>query len=385
MFEYPLQVAEKLIAALGEDSSKLPLLERFVEVLFFASLLREEGNPITFNVVYPGIFNEAQPTPERVNGYAPWHAIDLDPAIGFDATSAAKFASLAAGEGEHLIVHCVSNGLVISGVGINQELPWFSFEHRLLTARIVGAGLLRFFHGGNEIFSYTSGTVALPHKWPFASPQIAMGDVVAAMSEMIKIAPAKDVASAALNKISGELIGRGHGGIVAICSKNDTELQRTVEARTLKAPLEFGRLFTASWEASAVAASKSPPTPEQRFEEERASAESERALSLIGRMTTIDGAVLITSELSVVGFGTKLPAAGATPPVMRVSANGTLEVFDMTKRGTRHRGAACFVANGALRIALIASADGDAAAMFKNEDGQVLYWPVRDRYGAFGL
>lgn len=379
MFEYPPQIAAQLIDALGDHSKGLPLLERFVEVLFFASLLREEGSSLRFGVVYPGVLDVSHPTPERVHGYAPWTVLDLEH-VDFDPANSAKLASLGEEDDNYLVVHCVDKMLVLSGVGHNKDLPWYAFEHRVLTARVVGAGHIRFFFGAAEILSYTSGNAVKPLKWPFASPQASMKDVTAAVAGLTTFPNPEKIASVALSRLCAELVRRGHGGIIAICSDSDSEYQQNIDARRLKGSIEFGRLFAASWEASCVSGSKPNPTHEQMLEDEQARATSEHALNLIGRMSMVDGAVLMTPDLRVVGFGAKLPASTATPAVVAMSAAGTHEDFDMARRGTRHRGAACFVAGSDSRIALIVSADGDAAAMFKVACNQVLYWSVRDFY-----
>ncbi|WP_437740572.1 putative sensor domain DACNV-containing protein [Sorangium sp. So ce1504] len=64
---YPADVARALARELEEAAP--PQLEQLVEVLFFASLLREEGHDLTFNVAYPGVLDPTHPTPERVQGW----------------------------------------------------------------------------------------------------------------------------------------------------------------------------------------------------------------------------------------------------------------------------------------------------------------------------
>ncbi|WP_434042397.1 MULTISPECIES: putative sensor domain DACNV-containing protein [Sorangium] len=359
-------------------------MERLVEVLFFASLFREEGHDLTFNLVYPGVLNPANATPERVHSWKPWHDVDFETPDEFTSANAAKYALLARGDGEFLVVHCVADKLLITGVGHMQKLRWY--HDKVLTVRVVGAGALRFFYGSREIVYYAGGQIEPLVRWPFASPQPALGDIVEAMGNMTDVVEDKRaLASGALNMLSSELIRRRHGGIIAIVNKDDAASMPAFGAATLRAPLKFGQMVARHWEASIVNGNRENPSKDEIDEAQDAAAECDRALSVIGRMSTVDGAVLATPALAIVGFRAKLPAVDHTPPVMRVNAGERLEKFDLKLKGTRHRSAACFVAETPRRIALIASADGPAAAMFQDAQGDVVYHPVRDSYGDFAL
>lgn len=379
---YPKSVAPMLIDAI--PGCTLPQIESLVEVLFFASLLREEGHDLTFNVVYPGLFEAAHPTPERQHGWAPWHAIDFATPDLFTPSNVAKHALLAHSDSEYLIVHAMDDTLKITGVGHQADLPWFG--DRLLTARVVHAGSIRFFYGSKEILSYSSGAVESIFPWPFAAPLRALNDVTAALGAMTELAADKrEFASAALNMLSTELIRRRHGGIIAVLSQDDLQKNSTFGAQRLTSPLDFGATFAKSWEASTVNGNKEEPAEDEKLYAQDASLSCARALGFIGGMTTVDGAVLATPALSVVGFRAKLPAPDWIPKVMRRTADGTLEHMDMTLTGMRHRSAACFVGETPGRIVLIRSADGPAAAMFQDDGGEVIYWPIRDTYGPFSL
>jgi hypothetical protein len=378
---YPSDVAKKLAIAIPDN--RLPHLEHLVEALFFASFLREEGQDLAFNIVYPGVFDVNHPTPERVHGWEPWHVVDFAIPEPLNPSSLAKYALLAGGDGEYLVVHCFGEELMITGVGYLEQLRWFN--DKLLTVRVAKAGVLRVFYGANEVVSYASGNIDPLVRWPFVSPRVALGDVVMTLGAMIDIETDKRaLASGALHMLSSELIRRGHGGIIAILGKDDVDIA-IFGAQKLKAPLEFGSAFVGRWEASMVEGSTENPDDDLVAEAERAATECARSLSVIGRMTTVDGAVLATPALAIVGFRAKLPAPDVTPPVLKVNADGSTESIDMMLKGTRHRSAACFVEQAPRRIALIASADGPAAAMFQDDAGKVLYWPVRDSYGIFSL
>ena len=105
----------------------------------------------------------------------------------------------------------------------------------------------------------------------------------------------------------------------------------------------------------------------------------------VASMTAVDGAVLLTHELKVLGFGCKLPGLnGRAPLVLRAPAS--LEdqpaKYDLTMRGTRHTAAALFAATRPGRMAFTVSADGPAACfMWSPRHNAVVHWPVH--VGAF--
>ncbi|WP_129579988.1 MULTISPECIES: putative sensor domain DACNV-containing protein [Sorangium] len=209
---YPVDVARALARELGDAAP--PQLERLVEVLFFASLLREEGHDLTFNVVYPGVFDPTHPTPERVHGWEPWDVVDFETPDEFTSEKVAKYAPLAQGDDEYLIVHCATDQLLIAGVG-HKKMGWPG--DKLLTVRVVGAGALRFFYRSGEIASYAGGKNEPLVSWHSMYSEPALNDIVEAMDNMGEVVDDKRaLASAALKMLISDVVRRRHGGIIAI-------------------------------------------------------------------------------------------------------------------------------------------------------------------------
>jgi len=95
-------------------------------------------------------------------------------------------------------------------------------------------------------------------------------------------------------------------------------------------------------------------------------------LKLIGQMTAVDGATIITKEFDLIGFGGKIKAANSdvkpgTIAVREPFANGVEETISLSAfGGTRHQSAAQFVFDQR----------DDSVAIVASQDGRisVIYW-----------
>ncbi|WP_437740575.1 hypothetical protein WMF39_33555 [Sorangium sp. So ce1504] len=253
--------------------------------------------------------------------------MDFETPDDFTSANVAKYAPLAQGDDEYLIVHCANDQLLITGVG-HKKMRWPG--DNLLFVRVVGAGALRFFHRSAEIAYYAGGKNEPLVRWHPMHSEPALDDIVKAMDNMSEIVQDKRaLATAALKMLITEVIRRRHGGIIAILNKDDAASMRTFNASKLKAPLNFGKLVASSWETSMVEGSRMDPSDDVIADAQNAAAECDRALSVIGRMSAVDGAVVATPELAIVGFRAKLSASESTPPIMRVNADGRRGIFDL--------------------------------------------------------
>jgi hypothetical protein len=96
----------------------------------------------------------------------------------------------------------------------------------------------------------------------------------------------------------------------------------------------------------------------------------------IVRFTAVDGAVLLSHSLQVLGFGVKLPVPRILPNVVQVGSDGAIGGRGPIEgRGTRHAAAASFADEHPDGVAFIVSQDGDAA-VFQRMGECVVYWPL---------
>jgi hypothetical protein len=114
---------------------------------------------------------------------------------------------------------------------------------------------------------------------------------------------------------------------------------------------------------------------EARADNHEALGSYERSLRLIGQLTAVDGATVITRDLAVLGFGAKIDSQA--DPDHLVNVGGPLE-DSATERpqpisklgGTRHQSAARFVRDNKDSIAVVASQDGVLSFVVWDDEAQ---------------
>lgn len=103
------------------------------------------------------------------------------------------------------------------------------------------------------------------------------------------------------------------------------------------------------------------------------------ATECVGRLALVDGAVLLTRDLKVVGFGTFVRQLGTLETVQVKNARDieatNRDQYDVGAKGTRHRAAVAFCSQNPDAIAFIVSQDGGISAMRSIED-VVLIWHI---------
>jgi len=96
----------------------------------------------------------------------------------------------------------------------------------------------------------------------------------------------------------------------------------------------------------------------------------------LARLTQVDGALVMTDRLGVLGFGAVIKDLTETHPTFRYCQNELCQTFEERKRqayGTRHR-SAIELCERMDCIAFVLSQDGGVKAL-KREGDQVLLWP----------
>ncbi|HVG72177.1 MAG TPA: hypothetical protein VM819_14765 [Vicinamibacterales bacterium] len=102
--------------------------------------------------------------------------------------------------------------------------------------------------------------------------------------------------------------------------------------------------------------------------------EAERIGEEFGRLTAIDGAVLLNCNLGLAAFGIILPVGGAVPLIERSdSGDYPPRLTDFDSRGTRHRAAATYAAEHPGSVVFVASEDGQVSCLLRESPAS----PVR--------
>lgn len=101
-------------------------------------------------------------------------------------------------------------------------------------------------------------------------------------------------------------------------------------------------------------------------------------LKNLADLAKMDGALLLTSDLNVLGFGAKLKSSKWSGEICRgpMYFSTPNQSIDFDRLGTRHNSALNFVGEVDGAIAFVSSSDGPIRAMTKDvEKKRVLYWP----------
>jgi hypothetical protein len=103
------------------------------------------------------------------------------------------------------------------------------------------------------------------------------------------------------------------------------------------------------------------------------------AARFIASLTAVDGAVVLTDQLQIIGFGAEVRVSTGTDTIhVAEDAEGEkLSLAQFTGYGTRHRSSFRFVEGVQPAVAFILSQDGGIKAAMM-VDGRVVMWPYFD-------
>jgi hypothetical protein len=97
----------------------------------------------------------------------------------------------------------------------------------------------------------------------------------------------------------------------------------------------------------------------------------------LARLACVEGALLLSPDFELVGFGTKLRAPSWDGTVMEGADGfgGGGRAFDVSRLGARHTSAVAYVAAVPGSVAFVASADGPIRGLVRKGHGPVQCWP----------
>lgn len=413
---YPDQLVERLAAEWKpphrrplppEKPSGIPIrqdvLRAVLDSAFFMSLRTEEGHHYDLALVL--VSNPRQLTELR----PPWRVHPLGSPLTFEADRLTKLAPALQGGKRFLVVQIDDIAPMIVGVGDAPEASWFLTEDQYPRVRVIGPGDMVFYRGDSAVFRYRAGRVDELRPDFFTSrdePADAMrriGQRLFDHWETPEQQSVNDIVARYLSNLIEHIAQIGHGGMLAVLAPDEALSEELRNACSYQiAPLELGKSLVSDYEGAMVASQidqriMGPPpdyaprralTTEELDQEadwREAQDAAESHSRTVAGMAAVDGAVLLTHELKVLGFGCKLPGLnGPAPRVLRApdSPNDKPAEYDLTMRGTRHTSAALFAETRPGRMALTVSADGPAACFtWSPRHNAVVHWPVH--VGAF--
>ncbi len=370
------------------------VLRDVVAQSFFASLRAEEGVYLQHGLVLV-------PNLDVLRGIFPsWSLMAFEGEVEFTAGSLAKLAP-ALTKHNYAVVAVEHDRVTIVGIGRPLDGNWVVGEDRYPRIRCLGPGDLVFLRGESALFRYRGGEVFTPQDDYFRAsgePAITIAEIASRLFEhrpgMIDEADRLAVRNGLAEMMDAVAIA-GHGALLALLAPDDPEessLRNACDYRI--APIDFGTALVNSYESGMVMAQidqemmgpgpdyapyRAPTKDELGAEAawNESKAEWQTWKEFVAGAASVDGAVLLTTNLRALGFGCKLPrGTGAPPAVKAPGPDGTWTSFDLTKRGTRHAAAAQFASKKG-RLALIVSADGPAGCFYYSvEQSGIIYRPV---------
>ncbi|MCY1036182.1 hypothetical protein OV207_32405 [Corallococcus sp. BB11-1] len=383
----------------GGHSIQPSKLKTVLDAAFFASLSTEEGHRHALALVL--VENHSQLTELRI----PWRVHALSSPVALDADRLTKLAPALQGGNCFLIVQTADKEPAIVGIGDAPDAIWFLGEDQYPRVRVVGPGDMVFYRGDSAAFRYRAGVINEIRPDFFTSndepadAMIGIGQRLFAHWTSPDPQRLRDIVIPFLSDLIEQVAELGHGGMIAILAPDDPESEVLHQACAYPiVPLDLGASLVGAHESALVAdmndmrimgpGPNHAPIRARTSQELDEEAESQKAKDTAGShrrtvagLTAVDGAVLLTHDLKVLGFGCKLPGlTGPAPLVIHAPSDSSrgLEPYDLTKRGTRHTSAALFANKKQGRMAFTVSADGPVACFLRSQRfGAVIHWPVR--------
>jgi hypothetical protein len=388
-------------------------LEVVLSVCYQASLLREEGRPVTFRVAWAGpeMFSAPEGPPAGLHRLVfrqprPFDQHELRrlaPAAVFSRTLIGAITDRDIGPQIWGMIHSGAHWLqsVRGGRETQQAIP------PVLIVAVSGSGRILVSAGATTIAELTHGTLISRGMDVFQAPWLedvfaAIGSIELARptdGRVVTLPAAVDprfgavLACHVLRRVLATVRGAHHGGMLVVVPGRDaSEMLTDVRHIRLKYPFvseeprrRLRTLMATIMNELAAAYPESSKCDEIGWSEYEMSdarrvidgdAALFEAAHLVADLTHVDGAVVMTSGLDLLGFGGEI--AGDVPEVPRVMrardlAGEDREWVRTDRVGTRHRAAyrLCHILRNVL--AIVVSQDGGLRFVRWHKDA-VTYW-----------
>jgi hypothetical protein len=344
-------------------------------------LLDEEGDSEPIAVVL------APDGPNALAGLsAPWRVFTWD-AIALTAKALRKLALTSSPRQGYLVAVPTATGASICGLAMPPDAPFLFSDDLFLRACAIGPGSLIIERGIDELLRYAAG-----HVVPTASPPWDYPDLDATALAALRDAVGNGRYHDLLDEIIPKVSATRKGGMLAfITAPGDDPHAILSSGRRLRERLELGDAYARAYADFMIASEldaqrvntsspdgdMSPPSIELEDAElasRRSSQTLDRLVAQTGRLSAVDGAVVIAPGIAVAAFGCKVPSNQA-PHVRRVTQWPKHEPYDESRHGTRHRAAVSFVSEYEGRFAICVSQDGPVSAFLRIQE-HLYCWPM---------
>jgi hypothetical protein len=349
--------------ALASDAQ----LAALVDAAFFASLYEEEARRVEFGVAWQPGANDCTAV------------VALEPPVRATPKGLAKLAPATWGEATSIAVRPDGDELVAWAL-----LQRNATAHQPLTIRVLGAGVLRVDYAGVPRGLYARGEIhLLGGAHHVKSPAHALTRTFATWSAGADPVAGIDLRAAVATRIATRALAHGHGGMILVVP---AEVEIPVGVRVhyavgdgadvlVKCYTQVIRDVPAGERLARLLGSRPRGVDGRvsvRDEEQLAFAE---AIELVARLTAIDNALLLDTDLRLRGFGVQVMEGDAPRRAFQHTSPYTddVHVDDLaTFKGTRHPAGVLFcMRQHREAAAIIASQDGNLTLAVKDTHGVV--------------
>jgi len=367
--EFATELASHL-AGLAEPGSELPSdtqLAALIDATFFASLHDEEARRVEFGVAWE---------PKARDCAA---VISLASAVRVTPKNLAKLAPATWGEATAIAVRVDGDELVAWAL-IERSLA----IHQPLIIRALGAGVLLVEYAGAPRALYSRGEIRLiggTHR--VKSPARALSRTFSAWATDASSAIGVDLRAAVVTRIASRVLAHGHGGMILLVPAT---VESPIGVRAHYAVRDGADVLVERYArvVSDVPVEERLPRlvgSRPRGIDGRASVRDEaqiafaEAIEQVARLTAIDNALLLDTDLRIRGFGVQV-IEGDVPRTSFRHVNpytDDVHVDDLsTFKGTRHPAGVLFcMRHDHEAAAIIASQDGNLSLVIKDARGDV--------------
>lgn len=396
------------------------------EALYYTSLKTEEGQPVRCYVVYLDPKNPDPKPPKRITQDR-WSYIPFDKPIPLTADNLAKIAEASDPRSSSFAVYADADlRLFIWGI-VDQGNSYYDFANResdrgaarpgVFQASITGVGRVVAYMGYEIIAELNvnrivSGSMDVMHYGPVRDKlQQAVDAHVAAVRASVGGEGfssrdywgdyGEDMWFGALCRLIKRIQGYRHGGTLLVTD------EKAPDNLNVKYGISYSRLRTAllslaTFETIHDLADNNIYEAFERRETsisrelwlksrvsgndiDEAKNELDGCLWFISLLTRVDGLVLLTPNLDVLGFGVEITVSD--PPLKLFAASGPyaterqMKKLEYERYGTRHRSIMRYCATDSSAIGIVVSQDGHVRVVTQVADRVVLWESVRlDRF-----
>jgi hypothetical protein len=233
----------------------------------------------------------------------------------------------------------------------------------------LGPGVLSVSYGERHVIAYARGEAHFPER--------AELDVRRVLSTGIDTFHSRE-----LGRLAERMLLHGHGGTILLLEPGVKPEALTHHPHyTFRPPNAVLRdAFKRDEDIRQNRVGPEAGESTEQFVRRRVLGQRERAgaLNHVARLTAVDGAVVMTTALDVIGYGATIATGTTDAPRLRLldPRKKTAEPVDVPfsiLTGHRHKSAACFcAAQSGVGVAIVASQDGVLSLFGREADGAVL-------------